>query len=690
MIVRSMNTHAQSPAGVFTLGIHGGTNTAARILLPTPRNWLHDSAAVLCKDGEVVAAAEEERFTRIKHVSHFPVESIRYCLTSQGIGLGDVAWLVLSSEHMNDFLQMENRWRHGTRWWLEPKGFVPFASRLLKREFGVETAGKWLIAGHHHSHALSAIYHAGFQECLCVVLDGRGDRVTGLVASFEGGALTVLRILRDLGPAAMYLRCTEALGFSQFDEYKVMGLAAYDPATDIDDDVDRLVELGDDGTFKISLPAVFKLAFVSGALRRPGTPIEAQHIRFAAVVQRAAERAVCHLVRHFRSATGHRYLCLAGGLAQNCSINGKLLASGVFDDVFVQPASYDAGCAIGAAMHGYFHAGGHLEPTRIRHVYWGCETPVRSGVEDLKRSWSAVVDIHAPDDICAAAARLLAEGRVIGWMQGRAEFGARALGNRSILADPRPASNKDRINALIKRREAFRPFAPSVLEEHLHECFEVPASVKTLPFMVFVVPVRPAWRPILGAVTHVDGSARPQSVSKHANPCYWQLIEAFRQITGVPLLLNTSFNSESEPIVNTPREALNCFLATGLDDLVIGDYLVSRRFPVGDRTVIAALVPRLANRFALTRWADGQGRIEAAIQDRYTNEPIPASVEARECLERAIIEDQSLGHALNAQRLTAEAGERVLDELSQLWQRRVFLADRAVPFGRLPTSATAD
>lgn len=667
---------------MFTLGIHGGTNTSSRVTLPTPPNWLHDAAAALCRDGQVVAAAEEERFTRIKHASYFPVEAIRYCLASERIGLADVSRIVLSSEHMNEFLQIENRWRHGTRWWLEQTGFVPFASKVLLREFGVDTGDKWMIAGHHRSHALSAIYHAGFSECLCVVLDGRGDWMSGLVASYQHDQLTVLRVLRDLGPAAMYLRATELIGFSQFDEYKVMGLAPYGTSTTTDADARRLVKLGDNGEFDISIPAVVMAGAAHGAFRRRDSEIEDRHTRFAAAVQRAAEQAVSHLVRHFKTTTGHRYLCLAGGLAQNCTINGKLLTSGLFDDVFVHPAAYDAGCAIGAAIYGYLQSTNTLRPKRIADVYWGIETPDRAALSEFLRSWEPVVDVELPDDICAATARLLAEGHIVGWFQGRAEFGARALGNRSILADPRPAGNKQRINAMIKKREAFRPFAPSVLEEHLHDYFDVPPAVRSLPFMTFVVDVKQCYRQMLAAVTHVDGTARVQSVSTESNERYWHLIKAFQDITGVPVVLNTSFNSGPEPIVNTPLDAMNCYLSTGIDDLALGDYLVRRKHPAGGREVLDVLVPRLAHRFALTQSADARGRLEPGIQDRYTNDPVPIAPEAHRCLWRAIEQGRPLGAVLADMRMAPDATDRVASELWNLWERRIFVAGRAAACGQ--------
>jgi carbamoyltransferase len=664
---------------MFTLGIHGGINTARDFTLPTPVNWLHDAAAVLCRDGEVVAAAEEERFTRIKHVSFFPVEAIRYCLDSQHLTLADVEWIVLSSDHMNDFLRMVNNWRHGTRGWLAENRYARVASDVLARDFGVDTQDTLLFAGHHRSHALSAVWQSGFAECLCVVLDGWGDGLTGLIASFRDGQLTIVRTLSEIGPAGLYLTGTEIIGFSQFEEYKVMGLAPYGDPEQARSDGARLIACRDQGESAVLLPEMTRLAEERRAFRVRDAAIEPRHVNFAAALQSAAEHAFLHLLRYVQYETGHEHLALAGGFAQNCTANGKVIASGLFKEVFVQPAAYDAGCAIGAAMHGYLHAGGRMTSQRLAHVYWGADTPPRQTLERLFHAWNAMIDVQEPEDICDTAAQLIADGCLIGWMQGRAEFGARALGNRSILADPRPAANKDRINALVKKREAFRPFAPSVQEECLHAYFEVPAGVDALPFMVVVVPVREPYRTLLGAVTHVDGTARVQSVSKSSNERYWRLLDAFRARTGLPVVLNTSFNINAEPIVNSASDALNCFLSTGIDHLIIGDYLISRKIPAGDASIIYALVPRLSCRFALTRTSSVCGRVTRNLQDRYTNEVLPISPEAYDALMEALDRHATFDAVIDR---TSARAPHLARELFELWQHRVFVGAMPCAFDR--------
>ena len=326
----------------------------------------------------------------------------------------------------------------------------------------------------------------------------------------------------------------------------------------------------------------------------------------AASLQETLETIVLHVLAHHRAATGLRHLCLAGGVAHNCSMNGQILRSGLFGRVFVQPVAHDAGAALGAAQHAAFRhgqSGRTREP--LTHVYLGPDLPPPTGIEAVLSRWRHFLDFTREDDICRRAATLIAEGRVIGWVQGRSEFGPRALGNRSILADPRPARNKDRINAMVKKREGYRPFAPSVLRENAHLYFEIRED-EEFPFMIFVVGVRPEMRELLGAVTHVDGTARIHTVTRGTNDRYWRLIDSFRDLTGVPILLNTSFNNNAEPIVDSATDAIVTYLTTGLDDLVIGDYLV-RKKPVPLPQLLAGARATLPEHVALTLRYDRTG-----------------------------------------------------------------------------------
>ena len=312
--------------------------------------------------------------------------------------------------------------------------------------------------------------------------------------------------------------------------------------------------------------------------RAPGEPVEQVHKDTAAALQEALETIVFHILEFHQRKTGSRRLCLAGGVAHNCAANGKILRERLFDEAFVQPASHDGGLSLGAALHGYCFNGSDARPKRyaMRHAYLGpcCQV---AEIERELSLWQEYIDFKKSDRLADAVAEMMAEGTIVGWVQGRSEFGPRALGNRSIIADPRPAENKDIINAMIKKREAFRPFAPSVLEEEAEEYFELPPHQKQFPYMVFVVKVREQYRALLGAITHVDGTARIHTVDQHSNPKYWELIDAFRRKTGIPIVLNTSFNNNAEPIVNTARDALVCYLTTDLDVLVIGDYIVRKK-----------------------------------------------------------------------------------------------------------------
>jgi carbamoyltransferase len=284
-----------------------------------------------------------------------------------------------------------------------------------------------------------------------------------------------------------------------------------------------------------------------------------------------------HVVAHFQKITGARRLCLTGGVAQNCSMNAEILKSAMFSDVYVQPVSYDAGNALGAALS-FLRDGGHkIHNPILPHLYWGSETGTAEIVGKRVGAWSKLISFHRSSDVAVQAAQLLADGNVIGWVQGRSEFGARALGNRSILADPRPAENKQIINAMIKKREGYRPFAPSVLEERLHDFFEAPPTFLSAPFMVITLPVKEKFRRSLGAVTHVDGTARVQTVSQGANPLFHAVIENFSKLTGVPIVLNTSFNNNFEPIVDSIDDAVACFITTGLDRLIISDFIVEKQ-----------------------------------------------------------------------------------------------------------------
>lgn len=563
---------------MFVLGIHGSLRRAFEDG-GAGFSW-HDGAAVLVKDYEIIAAIEEERLNRVKHSNSFPAAAVHLCLQQAGIGLGDVDGIAVGwTRETLDSVAVARVL--GSRRETMLSGRALLAS-LFAQEFGADVAGKVRFCHHHFAHAFSAFYAANFDRSLVVTLDGDGDGLCGMVLVGEGDRL---RRIRDYPESESlgnwYTTMIRILGYSRFDEYKVMGLAPYGDPKVYGELFRSFYRLLSDGGYELQ-PFRQQLAQLGKAgllahLRRSGEPFTEVHKNFAAALQVALEEIVFHILRHFQRKTGEERLCLAGGVAHNCSLNGRLLYSGLFKEIFVQPAAHDAGTALGAAWSVLHEEGVQRRRQRIEHLYFGTEV---GGDEEIRRAldlWKDFVSFEKLKGVEQHTAQLLAEGAVVGWVQGRSEFGPRALGNRSILADPRPAENKERINRMVKKREGYRPFAPSVQEERIEDFFVVAPGQREFPFMIFVLQVQAAQRPVLGAVTHVDGTARVHTVSKHWNPRYWELLEEFGRITGVPVLLNTSFNNNAEPIVDSVEDAVVCFLTTDIDYMVVDNFLVRKR-----------------------------------------------------------------------------------------------------------------
>jgi carbamoyltransferase len=557
------------------LGFCGGPNAVYEQAYEIILGNIHDSAAVLLADGEVAAAIEQERLDRIKHSNKAPLEAIRWCLEAGGLALGDVDHVAFFGERAFWDRTLADYFLRTPEQRLVADA-PTLLRQLLERGLGGKLRpGEPAFVGHHLAHAVSAAALSGFDDSLVLVIDAQGDDSSGLVLTARGTDLAPLRrlpVAQSLG--YFYLDVIAHLGFYLSEEYKVMGLAPYGDPSRFRGLFRSFFSLLPDGEYALSLERT--RLFACCPPRRPWEPIQQVHKDLAAALQEALEELVFHLLRHFREATGLGRLCMAGGVAHNCTLNGKILASGLFSEVFVQPAAHDAGCALGAALFVHHQNGGDRRPRELRHVYWGRDLGDAAEIERQLAPWRPLIAYERVADPAGTAAQLLARGEVLGWAQGRSEFGPRALGNRSILADPRPAANKERINAMVKKREAFRPFAPAVIEERAGEFFELPPGTVRLPFMVFTVPVKPDQRQLLGAVTHVDGSARIQTVERAANPRFWELLDRFGKLTGVPMLLNTSFNNNAEPIVDSVADAVVCFLTTGLDALIAGDFLVRR------------------------------------------------------------------------------------------------------------------
>lgn len=557
-------------------------------------NNMHDAAAALVIDGKVISAVEEERFTRKKHHVGFPANAIRHCLESAGLTIKDVdlvgvGWKpwVLGTRILNAIRALpysveafkakasRGMGQMGHEW------YELFAMRrMLEKHFG-EGHFKLHYVDHHLCHAVSAFFVSPFERAAILTVDGAGEAETTVMWVGAGRKIRRLKSIKlphSLGQ--FYAAVTGFLGFKmQADEYKVMGMASYgDPhfAGLFRQDVIRVCE---DGGFKINpyfidyhlaRRGVFLEDTVKrlGKNRRPDEAIAQQHMDIARSAQVVLEEVLFHLVNHLYRETKLDALCLAGGVAFNCVANGKLFDNTPFSRIFVQPAAGDAGTALGAAIA---LDAWHSQEARNYEMeaYLGPCFSQGECIEALKQaglSWKEM----AEDDLCARVASSLAGGELVCWFQGRMEWGPRALGNRSLLADPRRAEMKDIINLKVKQREPFRPFAPSVLEERGYEYFGNP---NPSPFMLFAFPVNPFRRKEIPAVVHVDGTARPQTVSKEANLRYWKLLKEFEKQTAVPVLLNTSFNVQ-EPIVCTPEEATACFLKTKVDHLVLNNLLV--------------------------------------------------------------------------------------------------------------------
>ena len=586
--------------------------------------FYHDSAAALIEDGRIVAAAQEERFTRKKHDSAFPGNAIGFCLDRAGVKLADVDFVAFYDK---PFLKFERLLE--TYVAFAPKGFssfrmaIPvwlreklFQKDLLRKKFAefdpaFDWMNKLLFSEHHLSHAASAFFPSPFEEALVLTMDGVGEWATTSVAVGKGNTLAVTKELHfphSLG--LLYSAFTYYTGFKvNSGEYKVMGLAPYGEPRFAQTILDTLMDLKDDGTFRLDQSyfdyctglrmtnAKFDTLF-GGPARKPDELLTQRHMDLAASIQRITEEVVLRLTRSLAAETGATNLCLAGGVALNCVANGHVLRDGQFKNIWIQPAAGDAGGALGAALCAYhLHRGGARPATgNGRDAMAGSYLGPDYAQADIERRLTAAgakFRVLPPEQTIAATAQALADGRAVGWFQGRMEFGPRALGGRSFLGDARSPTMQKMLNLKIKYRESFRPFAPSVLREDAADWFELDGDS---PYMLLVANVvakrRRAMtgvektlfgidklnvpRSEIPAVTHVDYSARIQTVHRETNPRYHALLTRFKELTGCPVIVNTSFNVRGEPIVCTPEDAFRCFMGTEAEMLVIGDCVLDK------------------------------------------------------------------------------------------------------------------
>lgn len=553
--------------------------------------YYHDSAACLVKDGKIVAAAEEERFTRKKHDPAFPKEAISFCLAQENIDISDIDYVVF---YEKPFLKFERiLFSHFKSW---PKGYLAFYRMLnlwltkklrikktIKKE--LDYKGKIFFVKHHESHAASSFFCSGFKEAAVVTVDGVGEWATTTISEgIENNISPREEVHFPHSLGLLYSAFTQFLGFEVNDgEYKVMGLAPYGRPVYEDLIKKDIVTVFPDGGFTLNM-RYFQFEYGDEMIhvsrfeklfgfkkRNPGEGMDQKHKDIAASIQNVCEDILLGLCKEAKRITGQDNLCLAGGVALNCVADAKIFKSGLFKDVFVFPAAGDSGGAVGAALFVWHQVlGNNIRRERIKDVYWG---PSFSNeyIEDYLKSIQVPYEKLSKEDLAKRAAELLNEQKIIGWFQGRMEFGPRALGNRSILGDPTNREHWAKINKMIKFREDFRPFAPAVLKEKFNDFFEFP--VKESPFMSFVADNKTKSIP---AVTHLDGTSRVQTVSWEDNPLFHAVIEEFYRLTGTPAVINTSFNFSGSPIVCTPQNAYQCFLATGLDAVFMGCCLVRR------------------------------------------------------------------------------------------------------------------
>ncbi len=655
---------------MLTLGLSGLFVTEGDEFLPNlKRKFHHDAAACLIEDGRVVLAVEEERLNRVKHTNLFPSRALRACLAERGVSLRDVDCVAYFwEESWLDLLL-------GLQYLQNPavpktNGRELIAKRLEQATGEQYDPARIAFQWHHESHAASVFHDSGFDESLILIMDGNGEKDSCSVYSATASGCRLLRSAptsKSLGH--YYTMATRLIGYGSFDEYKVMGLAPYGDASRFSRVLDDLVEFRNDGEYALDVEALAPRLFGAGYTpRRSNEPFSAAHKDLAAAVQHQLEKIALHILQYW-AGLGYHNLCFAGGVAHNSTLNGKILGSGLFDSVFIHPAGHDSGAALGAALLAESNSDAGVRAqargnrTMLPSAFWGPRIEQGEQAETILRSWSDFVSWEPVEAPAKMAASMLAQGQVIAWAVGASEFGPRALGHRSILADARPKENKDRINKMIKMREGYRPFAPAVLKECVHDYFDIPATDTTYEFMSFVMPVRQEYREILGAVTHVDGTARLQTVDAVSNKQFWEVIRAFADITGMPVLLNTSLNNNAEPIVQSLDDCIVTLITTELDALVLDNHIV-RPKRVAKEAILRCRfdVPPVV-RLTTTSAYDGNATLTvSSIGFR----DLPGSAAEVSATARDVV----LGRMNSSD--VPESGRRDLaHELWDLWQRRL-------------------
>ncbi len=569
-----------------------------------------DSSACIIKDGDLIAAVEEERFTRIKHWSGFPKESIKYCLREANVDLNEVDYIAINKNPFAHliykffyFIKYKPDYKLIIRKLISEKKITSMKNEFLKLFHESKLKPKIYNIEHHKAHLASCFLVSNFKEAAIISIDGTGDFVTTMMGKGKENSIKVLK--KNLYPHSLgnfYLAVTQYLGFKKYgDEYKIMGLSPYGKLSYLEK-FDDIVKIKNNGKFKLNLDyfiyhkmnltynisdikALFpdfysnQLITLIGSDRKKESKLEKRHKDIARSLQCTYEKVFFNMLNYLYKKTGLKNLCIAGGCGMNSVANGKIFDQSPFKEVYIQAAAGDNGGSLGAAYYLYntilnkkrvlYMNNAYLGPGYNNNVIYNSIKNINS---QFKKQAYKIKKLKSENELYHITARYISQGKIIGWFQGRMEFGARALGNRSIICDPRRKDMKKILNARIKKRESFRPFAPTILREYVKDYFEIDYDV---PFMSQVFKIKKEKRKLIPAVTHIDGTARLQTITKKQNKRYYSLIEAFRKLTGIPIVLNTSFN-ENEPIVNTPKEALNVFFRTQMDVVILGDFIIKK------------------------------------------------------------------------------------------------------------------
>ena len=657
---------------MLTLGLAGGLDPVHESRLDTPANFTYDAAAVLVEDGAVVAAIEQARVDRIKRSNKFPGAAIRFCLEQHGVRTHDLdriayyapedaanrllAQLYLAMPHIQQRVDART-----------------LLAMTLGGELGAEIdPARLRFFSHKLTHAAGAMAQSGFDEALVLILDNSGGLFR---ARREAAGAVSLEEVVAIPPGKSTTRLCQTLlpflGLGHLDNQMAVAMAPYGDPKPFRAQLQDVYELLPDGDYTLHLQRVGQLV---GAIEPRGKDGPAQqHRDLAAALQEAQEDIVLHMLRHHREAASLPHLCMAGGVVENSTTNGKVLDSGLFDNIFVHPAATDAGCALGAALMACEEAGRPAPRERLRHIYWGTDTGADDRIAGELERWRHFLTFEPSPDIARRTAELLAEGAVVGWMQGRSEFSPRALGNRNVLADPRRAANRTWVDAVLERTPGAAALTPAVLAEDAGDFFELPGAEATFPYMAFAVKIRDNKRRELAAAIEQDGTAWLHTVSRDVNPKYWDLIHAFGELTGVPGLLATSFSSREEPIVDSVEDAIATFLTTDLDYLVVGDF-VARKATPGHRDWLSLRLslPTYVRLQRTRRFINPQRMVTSqAIHTTYdAGFSFPVSPELFDLL-MALEGEQSLAELLSDSAVETSDEQAIVQELNQLWCARL-------------------